>query len=1024
MRISAHNIVFLLLLFIYNVGISGVTGYTYKEFKNYNYLDSGEYYIDSGEYYIDSNFNFETLFPEDSIAKDVEMKFVKNKIIHNVGDSYFNVCKIKNKTNKILDLDFKLNMPAGWEILNSSILFSRSLIPGGEINLPLRLSIPQNAVGGIAYVINMIASTKEKEFYGASYVKIPEISDWDMRTTKNLIYFNERYNTEDFDLSLSNKGNSQEIIKLNFKIGQKLKMLDSTANYSIFVSIPPYTDTLISFQVQKLNRPELVGNYSGGWRENEILVVASSQNGKRKTRSVKFLDLDSEYYNTRDEMYSPLNLTFSMFNLVSGQNTFTNLVAYGQIQLNKNNDFNYNSVFSGLNFQNGATISSYLKNPNLYGLNLNYRWNEKLFVNLGNRGSGNPLINFRGNGISSSYRLENGSNVKLSFLNSRFFPAWMVSSSYKSTISIPGLTTSISYELSLAYQNNRYNSFRAIYPQLKFGFSPIKNQNVNLNIMPSFGTYNFSGNLPVNDSSISGIAYSIGYSGKLKKLSLSWLNRNTMNSLDALQAINMNTGEIKYPINNKNNLLFTRNSYTVLPGKLYNISNFITEAQSLGQSTNRLVFRSQYNKKISLMAGPSLQTTNRQNFVERNNPTSSFTNLTYGLFGSIRLKLNRKEYLSPSMFFGNTSFINRLTDSLDYLNTRNISFGINYYKPNWDLNFRYVKGVTFFIDQNVFIGEDTRIFNETVFLRANFNKEIPSRNLILQGSCNWFLRMPQNIQNFGLSSRMDYQIIRRLNGFVSTNFITNSLSNEEDGTSSSRFFNINAGLTYNVDIPQPKIKYYDLKIVCFNDLNGDKIKSDNEVGIPNIILNIKRDIETDFLKTAFYERELISDIEGNIVLKDLPEGDFLLSFRSLENLGVLYNTKGIEQEVSMQEDYTLFVPYGEGYKVTGQIKISRDINSSLGTIKPTGVRVEAVSTSGEIFSTLTDANGSFSISVPSAGYYKVSINNIFGDNFFIKNNKTLIQFDGFKLFRVDFDVVEKTREVIIKGKSKFNFGDN
>ena len=634
------------------------------------------------------------------------------------------------------------------------------------------------------------------------------------------------------------------------------------------------------------------------------------------------------------------------------------------------------------------------------------------------------MINFRGNGISSSYRLENGSNVKLSFLNSRFFPAWMVSSSYKSTISIPGLTTSISYELSLAYQNNRYNSFRAIYPQLKFGFSPIKNQNVNLNIMPSFGTYNFSGNLPVNDSSISGIAYSIGYSGKLKKLSLSWLNRNTMNSLDALQAINMNTGEIKYPINNKNNLLFTRNSYTVLPGKLYNISNFITEAQSLGQSTNRLVFRSQYNKKISLMAGPSLQTTNRQNFVERNNPTSSFTNLTYGLFGSIRLKLNRKEYLSPSMFFGNTSFINRLTDSLDYLNTRNISFGINYYKPNWDLNFRYVKGVTFFIDQNVFIGEDTRIFNETVFLRANFNKEIPSRNLILQGSCNWFLRMPQNIQNFGLSSRMDYQIIRRLNGFVSTNFITNSLSNEEDGTSSSRFFNINTGLTYNVDIPQPKIKYYDLKIVCFNDLNGDKIKSDNEVGIPNIILNIKRDIETDFLKTAFYERELISDIEGNIVLKDLPEGDFLLSFRSLENLGVLYNTKGIEQEVSMQEDYTLFVPYGEGYKVTGQIKISRDINSSLGTIKPTGVRVEAVSTSGEIFSTLTDANGSFSISVPSAGYYKVSINNIFGDNFFIKNNKTLIQFDGFKLFRVDFDVVEKTREVIIKGKSKFNFGDN
>jgi hypothetical protein len=34
----------------------------------------------------------------------------------------------------------------------------------------------------------------------------------------------------------------------------------------------------------------------------------------------------------------------------------------------------------------------------------------------------------------------------------------------------------------------------------------------------------------------------------------------------------------------------------------------------------------------------------------------------------------------------------------------------------------------------------------------------------------------------------------------------------------------------------------------------------------------------------------------------------------------------------------------------------------------------------------------------------------------------IVQFDGFKLFRVDFDVVEKSREVIINGGSKFNFG--
>ena len=137
MKKISHYLVILIFLLINLVGISGTNGYTHKEFKKYNYLDSGEYFIDS-------NFNFENLFPEDSIAKDVEIKFVKFKTVHGIGESYFNVCKIKNKTNKILDLDFKLNIPAGWELLNSDVLFSRSIIPGGEINIPLRITIPQN----------------------------------------------------------------------------------------------------------------------------------------------------------------------------------------------------------------------------------------------------------------------------------------------------------------------------------------------------------------------------------------------------------------------------------------------------------------------------------------------------------------------------------------------------------------------------------------------------------------------------------------------------------------------------------------------------------------------------------------------------------------------------------------------------------------------------------------------------------------------------------------------------------------
>ena len=101
--IQGHTVLFLFLL-ISHAGISSTRSYIRNDFKNYNYLDSGEYYLDS-------NVNFGYLFPKDTIAKDLEIKFVKNKILHIVGESYFNVCKVKNKSDKILDLDFKSICP-------------------------------------------------------------------------------------------------------------------------------------------------------------------------------------------------------------------------------------------------------------------------------------------------------------------------------------------------------------------------------------------------------------------------------------------------------------------------------------------------------------------------------------------------------------------------------------------------------------------------------------------------------------------------------------------------------------------------------------------------------------------------------------------------------------------------------------------------------------------------------------------------------------------------------------------------
>ena len=48
------------------------------------------------------------------------------------------------------------------------------------------------------------------------------------------------------------------------------------------------------------------------------------------------------------------------------------------------------------------------------------------------------------------------------------------------------------------------------------------------------------------------------------------------------------------------------------------------------------------------------------------------------------------------------------------------------------------------------------------------------------------------------------------------------------------------GIRKAFDIQQPRLAYYDLTIVGFNDLDGNGIKDENEKPISNVLINISR----------------------------------------------------------------------------------------------------------------------------------------------------------------------------------------
>ena len=330
-------------------------------------------------------------------------------------------------------------------------------------------------------------------------------------------------------------------------------------------------------------------------------------------------------------------------------------------------------------------------------------------------------------------------------------------------------------------------------------------------------------------------------------------------------------------------------------------------------------------------------------------------------------------------------------------------------------NVNYIYGPNFFVSE-AFFQNDEPINYETVQARLHHTKKFYSKNINWTNYFTYYLRLPSNRQNFVLSTMLNFKLPSRWSANVRANLYTNSVDEETQGVITHRNFSMNIGVKKSFDVPQPRIKYYDVNVICFNDMDGDGVRGEEEPLLSNIKLQLSK--ITDGRSKGyirFGEQELVSNTNGEIVLTDIPQGAYMVKFEPLFNLGNLYNAKGDEQEIEVVQNMDYYIPYVESYQVNGFVSLIRDEFSDKGLVNVNGVRVEAVNEKGETFAALTDQSGNYVINVPQAGYFTVKVNNVFGEGFEIDKDKFLIQFDGFKQYTVDFTFYE--------GKKEINFGD-
>lgn len=148
---------------------------------------------------------------------------------------------------------------------------------------------------------------------------------------------------------------------------------------------------------------------------------------------------------------------------------------------------------------------------------------------------------------------------------------------------------------------------------------------------------------------------------------------------------------------------------------------------------------------------------------------------------------------------------------------------------------------------------------------------------------------------------------------------------------------------------------------------------------------------------------------------------YLLEIAPLQNLQNLFFIDGTTQYLNVRKDITHLLPLSESYKIQGKVIVDRDPNSSAGKINVEGIKITATGQDGNTYSVLTDNTGYYILNFPQALKYTVRISNTLGENYVLKQNAYIVQFSNTKKILLDFEFIEKRREVKMQGDKLYEF---
>lgn len=958
------------------------------------------------------------------VLKDtVVMSFLKYKISHSADSSIFNVLKIINYKKEKFEGLIETILPEGWHGIGLP-MGKVSIEPGDSFFIPFRLIEPNKVYGGQAYVITSFLKSNKEKYFGTFFIDVPVKSDWFMKVNSNTIYFNELYDLKDFKILLSNKGNVSELIKLTFEAGKLLNLIGfNELNNFVYISLPAGSDTILNYNVsykKELNNNEsYLDNIE---RETTLRVIAS--NGKTKRETIQFRKVRSYFVLQKNQSQSPLNFNLQVGNLLSATQPFIFANVYGSILFTKKRELSYlfglqNQVFNTPNINTGSLIQS-------LPLRINYK-EPKYNISVGNLALNNSFGGIIGTGVVAELNSIKNNIFKIGAVKnlSPNSNAGLMIDHKISILNKIKLNTNILYINNL-FLNNKNNTFMG---NIGSGYSFYKHHSLNGLIGISRVKYfeAIAQGLNSNDTTIIGINYRLSYSGSWDKLKITALTSRNINGIFSKNIYYEATGVYELSKVSKIRFILNRNiinSSSSFQTYLLNNNKAQIDFVRLSYSS---IFRT-----IFYETGLMYNGNEQNNYNALNNFNNIYSNRLKACFLNVKHKISSQKSISANISIGYRNNYNISFTNSNYPVIKrevfNSIISANYLNKFFTINFGTSYEPFYFNSGN---GIYTKIETQSVFIRPKYERYYLDRTVLLTIYGNYYLQLPSNSENISINPRIDWLFKNGLTANARININQNSTRNSETGVKSVfRNINLILGITKSFDLDQPRSKYYNLKVICYHDINGNKIREENEPFIPNILVGIKNKLNnnstTEEEESNFSEIELMTNINGEINYINMPFGNYLLNFLPVVNLKDLICANGAEQDLYMNSNYNLYVPYSQSYRVKGYVKLNRDTLSSLGKISLKGVRITAKGNKGEEFAALTDENGFYAIDIKNAGQYLVKVNNIFGNKFLINYDEQMVDFNGLKLFELDFVFNETKRKVNFSNSEgyKFKFGEN